>query len=239
MNLPEKIVIVEDEVITQRFLQDIFAQYDTRVVGCFDNAADFLAVIKDLECDLILMDINIKGPMDGIQLARKILEKYTLPIVFITAHNDDETVEETLELSPYGFICKPFTSKDVVVTIQVAYKQYLSRVYTEKKQDSVSEVSDSVAIDETYTYSRKLSQLYRNGMPVDLTKNQYLLLKILVEHINQTVHYEMLVSAIWEEAQVADSALRTLVYSLRKILPDLPVRSHSKIGYALESKQAK
>lgn len=236
MNLPEKIVIVEDEVITQRFLQDIFAQYDTHVVGCFDNAADFLAVIKDLECDLILMDINIKGPMDGIQLARKILEKYTLPIVFITAHNDDETVEETLELSPYGFICKPFTSKDVVVTIQVAYKQYLSRVQTEKKQDSVGEVSDSVAIDETYTYSRKRSQLYRNGTPVDLTKNQYLLVKILVEHINQTVHYEMLVSAIWEEAKVADSVLRTLVYSLRKILPDLPVQSRSKIGYLLESK---
>ena len=81
MSLPKKIVIVEDEVITQRFLQDIFAQYDTTVVGCFDNAADLLAHIKDLSCDMILMDINIKGPMDGIQLARKLLEKYTVPII--------------------------------------------------------------------------------------------------------------------------------------------------------------
>ena len=236
MTLPKRIVIVEDEVITQRFLQDIFAQYDVRVAGCFDNAADLLAQIKTLECDLILMDINIKGPMDGIQLTRKILEKYTLPIVFITAHNDDETVEETLELSPYGFICKPFTSKDVIATVKVAYKQFLSRLHTEESLVAAKEDTDTVVISEIYTYSKKFSQLYRNGTPVDLTKNQYLLLKILVEHINQTVHYEALVASIWEEAEVADSALRTLVYSLRKILPDLPVRSHSKIGYALESR---
>jgi len=99
-------------VITQRFLKDIFDQHETEVVGCFDNALDLLARIAELECDMMLMDINIKGAMDGIQLARKLLEKYTFPIVFITAHNDDETVEETLELSPFGFISKPFTSKD-------------------------------------------------------------------------------------------------------------------------------
>ena len=234
MTLPKRIVIVEDEAITQRFLQDIFSQYDTQVVGCFDNAADLIAQIKDLECDMILMDINIKGPMDGIQLARKILEKYAVPIVFITAHNDDETVEETLELSPYGFICKPFTSKDVIVTTQIAYKQYQSRQTREEKAILTDENNITVVISETYTYTRKQSQLCRKGEPVDLTKNQHLLVKVLVENINQIVSYETLVSAIWEEAEIADSALRTLIYSVRKLLPDLPVVSHSKIGYALE-----
>jgi len=235
MTLPKHIVIVEDEAITQRFLQDIFAQHDTSVVGCFDNAAALLAQINDLECDMILMDINIKGPMDGIQLARKILEKYAVPIVFITAHNDDETVEETLELSPYGFICKPFTSKDVIVTIQIAYKQYQARQNREERAVLVEESNDTVVISEAYTYARKRRQLYRKGEPVDLTKNQHLLVKVLVENINQAVSYETLVSAIWEDAEIADSALRTLIYSVRKLLPDLPVVSHSKIGYALET----
>ena len=234
MTLPKHIVIVEDEAITQRFLQDIFAQHDTNVVGCFDNAAELLTEIKDLECDMILMDINIKGPMDGIQLARKILEKYAVPIVFITAHNDDETIEETLELSPYGFICKPFTSKDVIVTIQIAYKQYQSHKNMESNTPATGDNHDTVVISEAYTYTKKHSQLYRQGKPVDLTKNQYLLVKILVHHINQTVSYDTLVSVIWEGTEVADSALRTLVYSVRKLLPDLPIVSHSKIGYALE-----
>jgi len=234
MTLPKHIVIVEDEAITQRFLQDIFAQHDTNVVGCFDNAAELLTEIKDLECDMILMDINIKGPMDGIQLARKILEKYAVPIVFITAHNDDETVEETLELSPYGFICKPFTSKDVIVTIQIAYKQYQSHKNMESNNPATGDNHDTVAISKAYTYTKKHSQLYRQGKPVDLTKNQHLLVKVLVHHINQTVSYDTLVSFIWEGTEVADSALRTLVYSVRKLLPDLPIVSHSKIGYALE-----
>jgi len=233
MTMPKKIVIVEDEAITQRFLQDIFMQHDTTVVGCFDNAGDVLTHIKELGCDMVLMDINIKGPMDGIQLARKILEKYTLPIVFITAHNDDETVEETLELSPYGFICKPFTSKDVIVTVQIAYKRYLAHTKALNIKSESSENKDT-QISETYRYVYSISQLYKDNKPVDLTKNQSALIRVLVQSINQTVSYDTLVSAIWGEGNIADSALRTLVYSLRKILPDLPIRSHSKVGYSLE-----
>jgi DNA-binding response OmpR family regulator len=236
MNMPKKIVIVEDEVITQRFLQDIFSQYDTAVVGCFDNAGDLLANIKGLACDMILMDINIKGPVDGIQLARKILEKHDLPIVFITAHNDDETLEETLELSPYGFICKPFTSKDVVVTLQIAYKRYLAHTKALDAQSITTAInSEDITISEKYRYAKNTAQLYRDGTPINLTKNQSALIEILVQNLDQTVSYEVLVSFIWGEGHISDSALRTLVYSLRKLLPDLPIVSHSKAGYALES----
>ncbi len=110
MALPKNIVIVEDEVITQRHLQDILSQHQVNVSGCFDNAADTIEALDHIVCDMILMDINIKGPVDGIQLAKKILETQPLPIIFITAHNDDATLEELLELAPYGFISKPFST---------------------------------------------------------------------------------------------------------------------------------
>ena len=125
MALPQNIIIVEDEAITQRYLQDILSNNHVNVSGCFDNASDTLEALKNIDCDLILMDINIKGPVDGIQLSKKILETYTLPIVFITAHNDDATLEELLELAPYGFIGKPFSSKEILVTLKIAYKRYL------------------------------------------------------------------------------------------------------------------
>ena len=232
--MTKRIVIVEDEVITQRFLQDIFGQYDTTISGCFDNAGDVMANIKDMKCDMILMDINIKGPVDGIQLARKILDKYEIPIVFITAHNDDETVEETLELSPYGFICKPFTSKDVIVTIQIAYKRYLAHNKVLEVKDEIATNQD-IIVSEKYTYVQDDSQLYEDGKPVDLTKNQHMLVSVLMQNINQTVSYDTLVATIWGDTPIADSALRTLVYSVRKLLPALPIVSHSKIGYALET----
>lgn len=233
--LPKRIVIVEDEAITQRFLQDIFHQQDTAIVGCFDNAKEALEQIATLGCDMILMDINIKGPMDGIQLARKILEKYSLPIIFITAHNDDETVEETLDLSPYGFICKPFTGKDVIVTTQIAYKRYLSHMKALQTQEETSK-QEEIIINQKYWYVIHEAQLYCEGSIVDLTKNQRVLIEILVRNFGTTVDYDTLISAIWGDGYIADSALRTLVYSVRKLLPELPIVSHSKVGYVLESK---
>jgi len=237
MHLPKRIIIVEDEAITQRFLQDIFSQYEAEVVGCFDNAKDVLAQIATLGCDMILMDINIKGPMDGIQLARKILEKHSLPIVFITAHNDDETVEETLELSPYGFICKPFTGKDVIVTTQIAYKRYLSHTKALQSQEETSKRGE-IIISKKYWYVTHEAQLYCEGRVVDLTKNQKALIEVLSKSFGTTVDYETLISSIWGDGYVADSALRTLVYSVRKLLPELPIVSHSKVGYVLEARQS-
>lgn len=233
MGLPQNVVIVEDEVITQRYLQDILINNNVNVSGCFDNALDTFESLKNIKCDMILMDINIKGSMDGIQLSKKILDKYTFPIVFITAHNDDATLEELLELAPYGFIGKPFSSKEILVTLKIAYKRYLTHTESCKVTNS-SEPTD-IIINEYYRYSRNVSVLYYDGQAIKLNKKQGQLLEILSKNINHIVGYDTLISELWEDDTVADSTLRTLVYSIRKLLPDLPIVSHSKVGYSLKS----
>jgi len=233
MGLPQNIVIVEDEVITQRYLQDILSNNNVNVSGCFDNATDTLERLRHITCDMILMDINIKGSMDGIQLARKILEIHTFPVVFITAHNDDATLEELLELAPYGFISKPFSSKEIITTLKIAYKRYL--IHSEVAKVKISEEATDIIIDKYYTYSLKSSTLYYDGQSIKLNHKQNKLLEILSKNINNTVGYEMLISHLWDDDTIADSTLRTLVYSVRKLLPDLPIVSHSKVGYSLQS----
>jgi DNA-binding response OmpR family regulator len=181
------------------------------------------------------MDINIKGPIDGIQLARKILETNTFPIVFITAHNDDATLEELLELAPYGFISKPFSSKEVITTLKIAYTRYL--IHSKVAEVKTREEPTDIIINKYYTYSLKSSVLFYDGQTVKLNNKQNKLLEILSKHINNTVGYEMLISQLWDDDTIADSTLRTLVYSVRKLLPDLPIVSHSKVGYSLQSAQ--
>ena len=233
MSFPKHVVIVEDEAITQRYLQDILLQQDVHISGCFDNAADTLEALGQIECDMILMDINIKGAMDGIQLARKILESYTLPIVFITAHSDDATLEELLELAPYGFIGKPFSSKEVLVTVQIAFKRFA--VQTASISRAIpKENASRIMISNFYCYSAEQQVLYYDGQAVKLNKKQGLFIELLVENINTTVRYDTLIAYLWKDDYVSDSTLRTLVYSVRKLLPDLPIVSYSKIGYALE-----
>jgi len=233
MGFPENIVIVEDEVITQRYLQDIFAQQGVNVSGCFDNASDTMKGLQGINCNMILMDINIKGPIDGIQLAKKILEHYTLPIIFITAHNDDATLEEILELAPYGFIGKPFSSKEVLVAVKIAYKRYVT--HTEISTANANNKSSDVIIGDYYRYSHDLGALYYDRQAVRLNKKQSMLIEILSKNINTTVRYDTLISYLWEDESVSDSTLRTLVYSVRKLLPDFPIVSHSKFGYSLQS----
>ena len=182
---------------------------------------------------MILMDINIKGSVDGIQLAKDLLKKYAFPIVFITAHNDDETFQEVLELSPYGFIEKPFSRKDIVFTLQLAYQRYLSHEINSKVKPT-NEIREYLILNEHYSYSRPLKILYHDDQPVKLSVKQSKLLEVLIKNVNHTVGYDVLTSAIWENDIVADSALRTLVYSVRKTFPDLPVFSYSKIGYSIE-----
>jgi len=234
MILPKNIVIVEDEVITQRYLKDILTQYNVTISGCFDNAADTVEGVKNCICDMLLMDINIKGPIDGIQLAKDLLQTYDFPIIFITAHNDDNTFQEVLELAPYGFIEKPFSSKDIVFTLQLAYQRYLSYKENNTKEESKI-LHDYVILDKHYKYSREQSILYYDDKPVKLNIKQSRLIEVLIQNVNNAVSYQMLISTIWEDDDISDSALRTLVYSIRKFLPDLPIVSHSKVGYSLEA----
>ncbi len=124
MLLPSKVIIVEDELMSQRHITGILESLGVEVVGCFDNASDARAAITKDSCDMILMDINIKGSEDGIQLSRSLLQQYNIPIVFISAYSDGETLEEVMDLSPYGFITKPFGAKDVEVAIGIAYSRF-------------------------------------------------------------------------------------------------------------------
>jgi len=226
-------MIVEDEAITQRYLKNILSQHGIKVIDCYDNAKDALLQVKLNHYDMILMDINISGSVDGIQLAREILRSFSIPIIFITAHNDTDTFEEVLELSPYGFIAKPFSAADVEVSVKLAYKRYLDQ-YNEEKNKTLSHKNDIVVINKMYTYSKDMEILYCGGEEVKLNIKQKRLIDILCRNINDTVNYDRLLSNIWDEMPIADSALRTLVYSIRKQLPDFPLISHSKVGYCIK-----
>jgi DNA-binding response OmpR family regulator len=232
MVLPRNIIIVEDETVTQQALKSVLSDLDVTVTGCFDNAKDTILALKNTPCDMLLLDIDINGAMDGIQLARHILKSEKVAIIFITSHDDEETLDEVLEIAPYGFISKPFSAKELTVTLQIAYKRYLthSKIFHTEEDKSRRDI----LLDNHYTYSKKLSELYRDGTLVKLNPKQRKLLALLVENINHTVSYENLVTAIWGIDSISASGLRTLVYSLRQVLPELKIHSHSKIGYALQ-----
>lgn len=233
-SLPEKVLIVEDEVLTKRYLIEILHREGIEVVGAYARAQEVLdAFAKGLRCDVVLMDINLEGNMDGITLARKILYHHTTAIMFITAYSDMQTLSEALELSPYGYILKPFDAREVTIALRVAYARF--QTFEAEKNRKRKYSGDTVVINDTYRYEKIDKHLFGDGNLVYLNNKQQKLMDVLVRSINHVVSYDTLIEEIWDGEAVSGSTLRTLIYSLRKTAPGLPVHSYSKKGYILLS----
>lgn len=131
-----RILVVEDDpvqkVAVARHLQTI--GYTT--VGIVENGADAIEAAANLQPDLILMDITLEGPIDGIQAADQIRRKQQVPIVFATTHTDRATFLRAKKTQPFGYLVKPFGREELQIAIEMALldhsvEQHLSETMTE------------------------------------------------------------------------------------------------------------
>jgi len=235
MILPKSVVIVEDEMMAQRYLKDILGNMGIENVEAFSNADDTLKWLAVAKCDMLLADINIKGSMDGIGMSKIIVQKYDIPIIFITAYSDSDTLNDALSISPFGYIVKPFSQSDIELQIRVGYQKYLQYKVQPNNNTVAIENLKMIKINKTLDFSLINNTLYRNGQQLHLPHKQNELVATLCKNLNTIVSYEQLEYILWQDENHANSALRTLVYAIRNILPELNIISHSKIGYSVKS----
>ena len=114
------ILIVEDEQIVAIAIEGHLQSLGYQVVGTAASGEEACRKAAELEPDLVLMDVRIEGPMDGIEAARRIRESRDVPVVFLTAFSDVDTVTRAKLVEPYGYIVKPFDPRDLHTTIEIA-----------------------------------------------------------------------------------------------------------------------
>jgi len=115
-----KILIVEDEGVIALDIKRRLEKQGYMVVGIADNANDALALVEQTNPNLVLMDIVIQGSVDGIQSAKTIRRRFDVPILFLTAHSDQNTVLRAKEAMPYGYLTKPFDERELQACIDMA-----------------------------------------------------------------------------------------------------------------------
>lgn len=118
------ILIVEDEALIAVEIERTLLKLGYRIAGkarSGDKALDLFATRKP---DLALLDIDIKGSRNGIDLARVIREKYDFPFVFLTAFSDRATLNKLMDTMPYGYIVKPFNRGELLTTIELALHKF-------------------------------------------------------------------------------------------------------------------
>lgn len=117
------ILIVEDESITALDLKFTLEELGYNIIDITDNGQDAINIAAETSPDLTIMDINLKGEMNGIEAAKK-LSELNLPVIFLTAYTDDDTFNKIInDLSVYGFISKPFNKKTIGMSIDFAIKR--------------------------------------------------------------------------------------------------------------------
>ena len=119
-----QILIVEDEKIIAKDLELRLKRMNYQVVGAVTNSADCMAVLEHKRADLILMDIMIDGPVDGIETAHLVRELYDVPIIFLTAYADESTFQRAKLSDPFGYILKPFQERELDLSIQTVLQKH-------------------------------------------------------------------------------------------------------------------
>ncbi len=114
------IVVVEDEYIVALDIRSFLERSGYGVAGVFASGEELLDRLDELAPDLILMDIKIRGRLDGVETARIVQERRRVPVVLLTAYADDETVARAKITQPFGYLLKPFEERELRTAIEIA-----------------------------------------------------------------------------------------------------------------------
>lgn len=116
-----KVLIIEDKLLTAEDIAGKLRKHDMDVIGIFDTGEEALASLEENRPDLILMDIGLAGKLDGIATAHRILEKFIVPIIYLSDYTDSKTVDRAKQTLPANFLSKPFQEPDLIRAIDIAF----------------------------------------------------------------------------------------------------------------------
>lgn len=130
--MASRIIIVEDEGIVALDLESILLQAGYQVVAMACTGGEVIQTVQETIPDLALIDIRLKGPMDGIELAHVLRERFELPVVFLTGHTDQQTIARASLARTLGYVAKPFGQAELLSSIELALRRSRNR-----KEDGV------------------------------------------------------------------------------------------------------
>jgi DNA-binding NarL/FixJ family response regulator len=118
---PRTLLIVDDDVLLARDMQRALEHAGYRVLTPALGEEEALAILGDTKPDLCLVDIDLGAPRDGVDLAREIVERHRVPVMFVSAHSDGKTLSRAIGASPHAFVVKPFSDRQLLTSIELAF----------------------------------------------------------------------------------------------------------------------
>ncbi len=221
-----RILLMEDEKMIAENLKSVIENFGYEVVDIVDTAEEALEVAFDENIDVVVSDIEIRGLTDGIEVSKILQNTYNLPIIFTTAYNDEEKIKRASDISNMvGYLVKPIRIDELDTMIKIAISKY-----------QILEKRKMIDIDGSYKYDLENKKVFENDEEIVLTRNESILLSLLVNSMDGILSYEAINTAIWKDKKGSDVARRQLIHRLKTKLEKIDIASEKGIGIYLKSK---
>lgn len=142
-----KVLVVEDESIVSKDIQNSLVNLGYTVVGSAATGERAIELANEVKPDIVLMDIMLKGTMNGIEAADNIRKNLRIPIIFLTAYTDDATLSKAKITEPFGYIIKPFKEIDLHTNIEMAIYKHAKEVEVLKEMDLLHSIVENKEVN--------------------------------------------------------------------------------------------
>jgi DNA-binding LytR/AlgR family response regulator len=122
-----KILLVEDEMLIGAKVSMFLTELGYEVTGLLPRAEEVLSHIQENTPDIVLLDVQLKGDMDGITLAQNLMQTHQIPVIYLTANSDDATFQRAKSTQPYAFLVKPFKKTDLQRALELTIARMAQR----------------------------------------------------------------------------------------------------------------
>jgi DNA-binding response OmpR family regulator len=225
--MSKKIIFaVEDEPDILELLRFNLKQEGYEVYS-FSKGETMLEKLNHTQPDLLLLDIMLPG-MDGFEICKTIRRKYDFPILFISARQEEIDKILGLELGADDYITKPFSVRELMARIKVRLRVPRN-----------TETQKSVLVRGPFEINPFALQILVKGIPLDLTKNEFNLLKYFLENPKRVFTRNQLLEAVWQEEfegyeRAVDGTIKRLRKKITAILLKDPIKTMRGFGYQFE-----
>lgn len=160
MSTAATILVVEDEPLIAAYTRDLLEQMGHTVLATVSDGREAVATATRLQPDLVLMDIGLQGPMDGIEAAGTLYEHLGIPVVFLTGAGDASTINRAARARPFGYLIKPFSEAELRGALEVAIARHRAEAELHHREKALMQYAKSLRtrslVDElTGLYNRR------------------------------------------------------------------------------------
>ncbi len=219
-----KVLLIEDDPTITDFMEVVLAKEHYHVTIA-TTGMEALHVFQEDSFDLILLDLGLPD-IDGIELLKIIRKRLAIPLIVISARNNEHEKVKALDLGADDYVTKPFGMNELLARIRTAFRH--------RKQEELP----SVITNGELTLDTESQLLTKAGEPIHLTKNEYRILLVLFQHLGKVVTYRVLTSEVWGPYGTDSQVLRVNMSNIRKKIEKNTIRpeyliTEIGVGYRL------